>query len=108
MKLNNDRENGNWKQVYDMSIDESYSIIQLDEVPSQDIQFNLKKVMNRIARSFGFHMIDFRVNFVYFVFVNNFNACFYQSSNVKNFGNFVVCFLLICSEGVYFEGRFDA
>jgi len=86
MNLNSSEVN-NWNQAYDTSIDESYSIINLNEVSSHDIQFNLKKQMKIIANQFGFHLIDFKVNFIYLVFVKNFNACFYQSSNIKNFCN---------------------
>jgi hypothetical protein len=95
--LNNERDINNWNEMYEMSIDESYSIINLNEVSSQDIQYNLKKEFNSVAKQFGFHMIDFKVNFLYFVFVKNFNACFYQSSNIKNFCKFNFLFNFLIS-----------
>lgn len=84
-QLNPKQSSGNWNQFNDMSIDKSYSIINLNEEPHQDIQFSLKREMAKLASSFGFEMIDFRVNYLLFVFVTNLNACFSLSSKVKNY-----------------------
>lgn len=85
MQLNPRATSDNWRQLNEMSIDKSYSIINLNEAPAQDIQSSLKREMAGLARAFGFQMIDFRVNYLLFVFVKNLNACFYLSSKAKNY-----------------------
>ena len=74
-----------WHHFDETSLDESYSVIQLEDVPAENLISNLRQEMKSVAENKGFRMLNFRGNYLYFVFIRTFGACFYQNSDIKNF-----------------------
>ena len=61
-------------------------MINVQKYARENIQHQLRLEMDKLAEGSGLFMLDFKDVFVYFVFVKSFNVCFYQSSDVRNFG----------------------